>query len=345
MTANRSLLRYGAPLALALLAAPAPAQQNTRGVESRRTWTHTTNNDGHRLELRSTGDVELNEAGDWVARLAPGARLTVEEDGRGPGRRAEFRPGADGRVRVVYAVEGRERTLDADGEAWLRRTLSGAVRESGFDAERRVAHIRARGGVQGVLNEIGRLGGDAGKRLYYNALFAGAPLRDDEFARAVRAVARIDSDTEKRLVLGGAIPAARTGPRLAALLATTGTIESDTEARLVLARVGERHALEDAASRQAFFAAVDGIESDTERRLVLSSLLTRGTPSRPVLVDALRSAGRMRSDVEKRLVLMGVSPARLEDGEVTRAFQETARGIRSDSERSLVLRHLARSGR
>ena len=329
-------------LLLALLATPGAAQHRSVSVNNSQ-WTHTSTDHGHRLEIRATGEVELNEEGDWVESLPSGGRLVVEEEGRGPERRAEFRPEGSG-VRVVYFVDGRERAMDAEGQAWVRRTLGHAAREGGLGADRRVARIRARRGVAGVLEEIGRIRSDVGRRQYFAALFRGDPLRDDEFARSLREVGRIGSDVEKRLVLTGAMGAAR-GRRLASLLEAAGTIDSDVETRLVLSQVVAGHSLEDETARDAFFAALDGMGSDVERRLLLSSLVSRETPSRALLLDALRSARRIGSDVEKRLVLTRVPVARLEDEVVSRAFMDVTRTIRSDVERSLVLRHLARSGR
>ena len=341
MPRNTLHLSCGA-LLLALLATPGAAQQHSVSTRNSQ-WTHTSIDGGHRVEIRANGEVELNDDGDWVESLPSGGRLTVEESGRGEDRRAEFRPEGSG-VRVLYFVDGRERALDDEGRAWVRRTLGHAAREGGLGAERRVQRIRARRGVGGVLEEIGRIRSDSGRRLYFAALFRGAPLRDDEFARSMREVGRIRSDAEKRLVLTGAMDAAR-GGRMAALLETAATIDSDAETRLVLTRFASSHSLEDGATRQAYFAAADGIGSDAERRLVLTSLIGRGTPSRAVLLGALRSATQIRSDAEKRLVLMQVPAARLQDDEISRAFMDVTRTIRSDSERSLVLRHLARSSR
>ncbi len=329
-------------LLLALVATPGASQQRSVNVHNGQ-WTHISIDDGHRLEIRATGEVELNDEGDWVESLPSGGRLVVEEEGRGPERRAEFRPDGSG-VRVLYFVDGRERAMDAEGQAWVRRTLGHAAREGGLGADRRVARVRARRGVGGVLEEIGRIRSDVGRRQYFGALFRGDPLRDDEFAHALRDVSRIRSDVEKRLVLIGAMGSAR-GGRLASLLEAAGTLGSDVETRLVLSRVVAGHSLDDAAVRQAFFAALDGMDSDVERRLVLSSLVRRETPSRAVLLAALRSTQRIGSDVEKRLVLTRVPVARLEDDGVSRAFMDATRSIGSDAERSLVLRHQARSGR
>jgi hypothetical protein len=344
MSPTAARLIRTAPLLVALLAVPAAAQNRHTVHREGSHWNHVVINDGHRLEIRGTGDVEFNDEGDWVASLSPGAQLVVEEEGRGPERRAEFRQDAGG-VRVVYAVDRRERALDAEGQTWLRRILREAVRESGMGAQSRVQRIRARRGVGGVLDEIGGIRGDTGRRMYYNALFGGAPLRDDEYARAMREVARIRSDTEKRLVLSNAAGGAQSAARLAAFLQTAGTLGSDVETRLVLSRVAASNSLDDGAARQAFFAAVDRVDSDVERRLILTPILRRPSVSRALVLSTLRATRGIDSDVEKRLVLTQIPAARLGDDELSRTFMEVARTIDSDVERSLVLRHLARSSR
>lgn len=368
------------PLAALLLAVPACAQRTSR--EEHRdtrgeTWISIDDRGGYRSELRATGNVDFNDEGDWVTAVAPGGMLMVSERGRGQDRRIEFRPG-DGGVRTRYWVEGDERPLDAAGRAWARGMIARAVRESGLGAERRVARLRQRGGVSAVLGEIARLETDTGRRAYYLALLRGGSMSNAEFGRVMADVGRrMGSDTETRLVLNEAVDHASGPGRLAALLDAAVGMESDTETRLVLNRVADRHRLEDAASRdaffraaggigsdtetrlvliavadqrlaeggrEAFFRAVDGIGSDTERRLVLTSVLER-TPSEATVVGALRSAAGMRSDVEKRLVLMQVPSSMLRAQRVTSAYRQVVDAMRSDHERGLALRRLAGGGR
>ena len=108
-------------------------------------------NGSRRLEIRSRGPVEFSDAGDWVESVGNGGVFEVEERDGGE-RRIEFRPGG-----VRYYVNDRERPLDAGGRAWARGHILRAVRESGIGAERRVARIRARSGVNGVLQEIAQM--------------------------------------------------------------------------------------------------------------------------------------------------------------------------------------------
>jgi hypothetical protein len=358
-------------LAAALLAAPAQGQHTRVSHGESHIVEH---RNGHRLEVRLRGQVEFNDDADWVTGLAPGAWLSLREEMRGREQRLDFTSGG-GDVRTVYRVNGRERPLDAEGREWARRVLGDAVRESGFAAESRVTQIRRRAGVNGVLGEIAGLRTDTGRRMYYRALLAGAPLSDAEFARVMDDVgARIRSSTETRLVLADAADRVRDDRGLAALLRAAARIESDTEARLVLTRVAERHSLAGAGVRTAFFQAVDGLnsnterrlvlntvternaladagmrsaffratdemDSDTERRLVLSGALRRNA-SDAVVIDAIRSAGEMRSDTEKRLVLSMVPAAHRRNTRVVDEYRRVVEGMRSDTERRIALSYL-----
>jgi hypothetical protein len=371
MTGIIRRIRLALPLAAVLLAVPADAQR-TR-TEHGETWVSVDDHDGRRTELRTTGNVQFNDEGDWVVSVAPGAYLTVSESGRGTDRRIEFRPGQGG-MRVRYTVEGDDRRLDAAGRAWAPGLIGKAVRESGLGAGARVARIRARGGVAGVLADMGRLQSDSGRRAYYRALLAGGAMSNAEFARVMADVGRrMGSDTETRLVLVEAVDHAEGSGRLAALLDAAVGMESDTETRLVLIRAAERHRLADAAARQAFFRAVGGIRSDTEARLVLISVadqrLAEGDgrdaffravggiesnverrlvltsvlgqrPSEATVVGALQSARGMSSDVEKRLVLSQVPSSMLRNGRVTAAYRAVVDAMRSDSERRIALNRL-----
>lgn len=366
---NRMLA--AAPLLGALLVcAPLRAQETSRH-EARMVE----QSDGHRLEVSLRGPVEVNEAGDWVESMGPGGRLLIDESGRGPSRRAEFTRGDDGQVRVAYSVDGRTRAMDAAGREWARAMVLRAVRENGLGAERRVARLRARGGVPAVLREIGRINSDSGQRLYFNALTSGTPLSDSEMAATLAAVRReLASDTERRLVLTHALQHGG-GRNLAALLDAAGGMESDVETRLVLASAVRGRRL-DGPARAAFLRAVDGIGSDVERRLVLTALTEDGMTGADV-PGVVAAAGRMRSDTErrlvltrlldeelapaqtasilgavlpmrsdteKRLVLSEVPAAHLRNAAVSAAYRRVVDSMSSDSERSIALRRLARGG-
>jgi hypothetical protein len=366
------------PLTLLLLPLPARAQSRHVSVSTGETYI-SESHDGRTLEVRSRGEVEFNDEGDWVTWMAPGSELVVRESDGGRDRRVEFSPDGDG-VRVRYRVGGDERPLDAEGREWARRVIRGATRESGLGAARRVARIRQRSGVAGVLADMASLRTDTGRRLYYVALLDSGPMSDAEYARVLDDVgARVGSATERRLVLTHAVDRVRGGRGLEALVRATRGMESDTEVRLVLTDVAERQRLAHPGVRDAFFRAVEAMDSDTERRLVLTSVLEHetladaglreaffhaaggidsGTERRLVLsdalqhdasetvaVDALGAAESIDSDTEKRLVLTSVPASLRRSARVIEAYRRVVGRIQSDTQRRLALTWLLEGGR
>jgi hypothetical protein len=359
-------------LAAAGLAAPAAAQREDSHIVHNDDHRIISNRDGHRLEIHMRGAVDFNDAGNWVIAVPADGLFTIEERNNGE-RRLEFRPGQGG-PRVRYFVNDDERPLDAAGRAWAQRHIERAVRESGFGAERRVARIRARSGVSGVLADMAPLRSDVARRNYYRALLRGGSMSTGEFTRVMEDVGRrMGSDVETRLVLIDASAQAGEGARLAALLRAAQGIDSDVETRLVLTHVAGRHRLSagavrdaffravgglgsdverrlvltavlderlaDGASREAFFRAVSEFDSDVERRIVLSELL-RGDAPEATVIAAIHSAGEMNSDVEKRIVLSAVPSAHLRSQRVVAAYRRVAQEMGSNTERQIVLRRL-----
>jgi hypothetical protein len=351
-----------------LLAVPASAQRHERSERTHILEEH----NGQRLEVRMRGDVEINDAGNWVQRVSPGGSVMVEERSRGTTRRVDFTPGQGGRVDVRYQVDGRPRQMDARGREWASAAILQAVRGSGLGARERVAHLRQRGGVPAVLNEVGHMRGDAARRAYYQALFAGPPLSPADMSRVMTDVdRRMDSDVDRRMVLVNAMEHARGEGAMQAILEAAGGMDSDVETRFVLHRALDRGRLAGGA-QQAFFRAVDGMDSDVERRMVLTRWLERGgtadaaffraldgvdsdverrivltqvlrgAPAEASTVAALHSAGRMDSDMEKRIVLAQVPAAQLRNGRVTAAYRAVVDRMGSDHERAIALQRLAR---
>jgi hypothetical protein len=366
----RHTIRLARMLTLAglVLAVPAAAQRERSHTEHNEEHRIIDNDGDRHLEIRMRGAVEFNDAGDWVTAVPAGGLFTIQERDDGE-RRLEFRPGG-----VRYWVNDAERPLDAAGRAWAQRHITRAVRESGLGAERRVARVRARGGVNGVLADMSQLRSDVARRQYYRALLNGGAMSTGEFTRVVEDVGRrMGSDVETRLVLTEASAHARDGARLAALLRAAERMDSDVETRLVLNHVAGRHRLADGAvreaffrvvggmgsdverrlvlnaamderladgaSRDAFFRAVDEFDSDVERRLVLSQVL-RHDASEATVIAAIHSAGEMNSDVEKRLVLSQVPSNHLRSARVAAAYRRVAERMGSDTERRIVMRRL-----
>jgi hypothetical protein len=88
-----------------------------------------------------------------------------------------------GAIVLQYSVDGQGRPW-TEGSDWFRTTLSELVRETGYNAQSRVATLRAQGGVPAVLAEIRQVRSEIGLRAYFNALFATGTLSPEDAARA-----------------------------------------------------------------------------------------------------------------------------------------------------------------
>ncbi|MDF1505698.1 hypothetical protein [Roseisolibacter sp. H3M3-2] len=326
------------------------------------------------LEVRSRGDVTFADDDGDVARLAPGAWLTVEETRDGAARRVEYAE-RDGQVRRRYFEEGRERD-PADGAAWIRGILPQVARESAVGAEARAARILARGGAPALLAEVREIASDRVKGIYLDALLARPGVGEDDLREYARVTTRslvsdserrrllvaltqradatpavlatvaqsaraLVSDSEKARVLAAALDARRAGPEVrAAAVPVARTIVSDrAKGELLAALAGDDALLADAEGRRELFAAVDGIVSDRERGAVLRAVLRRDRVPRPAFLAALRSARGLVSDREKAEVLLAAAARReaLEDEEARRAFLDATRGLTSSGEYRRVM--------
>lgn len=299
---------------------------------------------GRRMTIDANGELRFTDD-DQIASAGPGGRLTIEEDRPGaPDRRVEFRD-AGGTLRRRFFREGREMAPSAADEAWIREAMTELVRESGVNAEARVARIHRRGGTAAVLEEIRHVSSDGAKRAYYVALLRQPGLRPGETAEVLEdAGRRIASDGDKRSVLATVLERPSIRPEeLAAMLEATARIASDGDKSSLLVRAAERDPLAEAEVRDAFFASTRGIASDGDKSRVLIAALTRSGARRDVALAAVRTAGGIASDGDKSRVLMSVPPAYLRDGGVRAALLDTLRGIASDGDRSRVAIWLARS--
>jgi hypothetical protein len=77
-----------------------------------------------------------------------------------------------------------------------------AVRQSGFDAERRVARLYQKGGASAVFEEVSLIKSDYAKGVYLRELMKSLELDSASVERVVTKAAReMKSDYEKRQVL------------------------------------------------------------------------------------------------------------------------------------------------
>lgn len=335
-------------------------------------WTMNHSDNGQEFNLRIRGKPEFTDDYSDLKSLTSGGSVVIEEKTASMTRKLEITAGADGQLQRKYSFNGATRELDSEGKQWVAGVLLDAVRQSGYDAERRVSKLFERGGAATVLEEVALIKGDWAKGVYLKELLKGRQLDAASARKVVGAVARdFSSAYEKGQVLG-AVAAGKylddretlneftaavvtinsdyergqalamlmkdrklTAEQVRIVLPAAAKISSDYEKAQALVGILQASASADVAGQPEFFEGVNGISSAYERAKVLSAVLA-ANPDNEVLKRVVNSAAGITSDYEKAQVLIGAAKL-VKDEDVRKMLVEVARTIRSEHERGSVL--------
>jgi hypothetical protein len=333
-------------------------------------WVINHSDNGHELNFRIKGKPEFTEDYTDLKTLSPGGSVTIEEKTPAMTRKLEITAAADGQLQRKYSVNGAAREIDPDGKQWIAGVILDAVRQSGYDVERRVTKLFERGGAAAVLEEVALIKGDWAKGVYLRELLKGRQLNATSARKVVGVVARdISSAYEKRQVLG-AVPGKYLDDKetLDAFAAAIGTINSDYERGQALGMLVKDRKLTaeqlkvilppaakmssdyekaqalvvilksssaEVSAEPVFFDGVDGINTAYERAKVLSAVLA-ANPDKEVVKRVVTSAAGINSDYEKAQVLIQAAKM-VKDDDVRKMLVDVAKTIRSEYERGTVL--------
>ena len=328
-----------------LIAAPVPvlhAQTSREQTQDKTTWIQQDGQQKRLLEIR--GKAEFNDDYTDIKSVTEGGWVIVEERTDRQWFRYEVRRDPAGQIARAFYVNGAARPLDDSAKSWLAKFVLDAVRQGGFDADKRVKTILGRGGVAGVLAEIDQIQGDYAKRLYYQELLKQANLDGNGLRDVLRQMARnISSDYEQAQLLTAVAPML-TGKEAALqpYFDAVGTITSDYERGRVLKTIMKQDA-PSSAVLVLVASATKNISSDYERRGVLSALVKTKNQSEEVLRLLLDSAAAMSSDYEKATLLLEVSNVYTGETRLKSLFLKAVETIKSDYERGRVLSALLKN--
>jgi hypothetical protein len=328
--------------------------------------------DGLKRRVEINGKAEFNDDYTDILSVSEGGYFRIEEERDGHSRRYEVRHDVGGQLTRTYYIDGRARSIDESGRSWLAKIVLDGVRQTGFDADKRVQRILRQSGVNGVLGEIALISGDYAKRIYFEALIRNGNLNSAALQTVLHEAARqISSDYEQAELLIGVAPilTGREGA-LPSYFEATATIKSDYERARVLTTLLKTSApsrelltqvassassitsdyekagvlkqvaalyLDDPSLRTVFFQVVGSIQSDYEHHRVLTALLKTQKVSDELLTHLLDSATSISSDYEKANFLLEASNAYTGDARLRSAFLKVVETIKSDYERGRVL--------
>lgn len=327
-----------------LISSPLPGlhAQKSRDDQSKTTWIQQDGEQKRLLEIR--GKAEFNDDYTDIRDVTEGGWVIVEEKTDRQWFRYEVRRDPAGQITRAFYANGTARPLDDSAKSWLSKFVLEAVRQGGFDAEKRVQRIFAQRGVPGVLAEIDLMGSDYAQRHYYEALIKHASLDGAALRDVLRQVARdISSDYEQAQLLIRVAPIL-TGKDVAIqpYFDAVATIKSDYERSRVLKTIMKQET-PSSAMLVLVASATKTITSDYERRGVLSALAKTKNQSEEVLRLLLDSAAAMSSDYEKATLLMEVSNVYTGDTRLKSLFLKAVETIKSDYERGRVLSALLKN--
>ena len=162
-----------------LIAAPVPrldAQKPREETTSVTRWEQSDSDTGLMRRLEMHGKAEFTDDYTDIKSVSEGGWVIIEERRDRQSYRYEVRRDSGGQLMRMFYVNGVSKPIDANGKAWLAKFVLDAVRQGGFDAEKRVRTILAQRGVAGVLAEIDQVHGDYAKRIYYEQLLKQAEI-------------------------------------------------------------------------------------------------------------------------------------------------------------------------
>ncbi len=319
-----------------------------------------------RVDIELRGDILFGDDDRSIVSMADGARLEVEEDDGGATRWLRLDGTGVGEFTARYRVDGDDRPFEPEGRRWLADILPDLFRQTTLDAENRVDRLLARGGVDGVLAEIGRMTSDHVIGTYFALLASRESLSVDQTRRVLdiamervesdhyryeilkgvlevrglpeslratylAATADIESDHYKAEALTGALAAADLDPAtLEGVLATAAAdIESDHYLAEILAGLVDEAPLSTEA-RGAFLRALERVESDHYRSAILEAFLDAAPLSTDEVADVLELSRLVESDHYKAELLQRVARDYALDGPARAAFLRSAARMESD---------------
>ena len=332
-------------------------------------WTYS---DGeNRFDVQSEGEIVFGDDDRSILRVSDGGYITIRlTEGN---RRVELdvRPGRNGAPVYDYSVNGRERAFDATAQREVGDLLLMVVRETGINAETRVARILRDSGPDGVFAEIEEIRSGSSVARYLTELVAQTNLDASRLNRAadvaVRrvsssgsrarflrtsaaaymaveetyepyfgAVASIESSGDRTRTLMAVLEAEPNREAFAYLLDVASDISSSGDkTRLLMASLGRFPS--DTAIREQYFRAVKTIPSSGDRSRLLQALLTEYEIDAGTASMAFDAAAGISSSGDKARVLTAAAPYYTDTDAEREAYFRAVSTISSSGDHARVL--------
>ncbi len=328
------------------------------------------------LQVRIKGKVEFTADYRDIESLSRNGFVRLRETRGTQLRHIEIETDKDGVVRRSYFINDIVQTFDQAAGQWLAEVMRETVRQGGYDAERRVAHLYRQGGATAVLDVIPLIKDDFGKRVYFENLLRRQPLEAALVPRVIQQIAHdLKSAYEKREALN-AVPRRFLSDVavINELIAAAATLDSDHERGLMLSAFAQGDELTNEqlngvlklvgtlnrpfdkaealvalhrghpqiAAMPAFFTAANGVGTAFEQSRVLLAVMGVRRVEPAVLKLTIESATHISQDYEMTGVLLRAVTLSEGDEDLRQRIVAATKSIRIEYDRGRVLAALAR---
>jgi hypothetical protein len=328
------------------------------------------------LQLNLKGRIELTPDYRDVATLSRNGFVRMRETRGSDLKRIEIETDKDGKVRRAYFVNDAAHEFDQEARLWLATVMRAAVREGGYEAPRRVAHLYQQGGADAVLAMIPLLKDDYGRRVYFEQLLRRHPLEAAHVPRVIQQIAHdLISAYEKREALNAVPRRSLTDAAVInELIAAAATLDSDHERGLMIAAFAQGDELTteqlngvlqlvgtlgkpydraealvtlhrghpQIAAQPAFFTAANGVGTAFEQSRVLLAVMGVRRVEPAVLKLAIESATHISQDYEMTGVLLRAVTLSEGDENLRQLIVAASKSIGTEYDRGRVQAALAR---
>jgi bla regulator protein blaR1 len=335
-------------------------------------WNHV--DDGARLSVKMSGEFEFTDNDSAVKSMSSGSHIRIRSERGRRSRRLDIER-VGGQIRYDYREDGERIAFEA-ARTRIGELLLHVIRESGINADKRVARLLHQGGPEAVFGEIELIEGSGSSAKYLRELVAqgdldSADLREtaklavsevassgdrsrllittaetfladqDASGSWVEAVSSISSSGDKSRTLIRAMREDLGPEALIQVLAVARTISSSGDKSRVLIAAGDHFENSDGL-REVYFGTARTIASSGDLSRVLIALARGADLDNDSMIGLLETARVISSSGDKSRVLIAAARY-IESESAEAAYLDTAETISSSGDRGRALTALMRN--
>jgi hypothetical protein len=297
------------------------------------------NSDGfNSFNIEMRGTIEVTDDDTDIKSISSDGYLEITKTSFGSRRAIKI--SAEGKVVKREYFEGRTAVnYEPEGRKWLAEILPEVVRTTTIAAESRVNRFYAKGGTQGVLNEIDQMKSDYVKSHYANLLMK-KPVQEKDYAMIISSVSEnMSSDHYLSQFLENNLSKfLQNKEATQALFSATNKLGSDHYKTQVI-----KEALRDQSATidnvKIILASSSKMGSDHYKTEVLTSLMRQSNLTDPIMTEIISSTQSINSDHYRTEILTKALDRKLSPESYQQAV-EAVKDINSDHYITQVIKEM-----